>query len=276
VHTDSSQESKLRFDDVLISMTYRFNWVDARALSPLERENKCAELLASRSYLVVLDNIETLPDIQAAVGYFSRLKGYGTTHFNSRILVTSRQEVCASNIKNIDLEGIDKEGVHGFFADLASNLGFRGRQDSRQQIELWEVCQGNPLLMMIVFYRFSLGHRLENLINDIRKMSGGFEAVFDNMFSEFMSELNPSHVLLAKVAAVASERGITISFTDLQTAWIDKIYPEYAAVLNGAPQNTLDLAIQELRKYRILVPSDRGEYAMHPLIRTYLIKLDKK
>jgi Mrp family chromosome partitioning ATPase len=77
LHTPDPQKSTLYSDDVLVSMIYRFNWIEARAMSPLDRENKCAELLASRRYLVVLDNLETLPDIQHAVEYFSKLKGYG-------------------------------------------------------------------------------------------------------------------------------------------------------------------------------------------------------
>lgn len=268
-HNVDSQESTLYFDDVLISMTHRFNWVDARAMSPLDRENKCAELMASRRYLIVLDNIETFPDIQAAVEYFSRLKGYGLAHFNSRILITSRREVYGDNIRLIDLEGIDKEGVHAFFADLALDLSYI-RWQNLQQIEVWEVCKGNPLLMMIVFYRFSLGHRFDELIRNIKEMSGGFETVFHNMFSEFISELNQSYVLLARVAAVTNERGIAISFADLQTAWIEHIYPAHAAILNGTPQDTLNHAIQELSKYRILTPLGGREYAMHPLIRAYL------
>ncbi len=269
-HTPDPQKSKLCFDDVLVSMIYRFQWLDARAMSPLDRKNKCAELLASRRYLVVLDNLETLPDIQHAVEYFSRLKGYGLTDFNSRILITSRHEVYGSNIKLFNLEGIDSDGVDAFFTDLALELNYTKPYDSLRWLKLWEVCQGNPLLMMISFYRLSLGHRFEDLIQSIEKASGDFETIFHNLFSELLSELNPAYVLLAKVAAVANQQGIAMSFAGLQTAWNERIYPEYAAGLGGTPQYTFSRAIHELRKYHIINASDGGEYAMHPFIRAYL------
>lgn len=168
------------------------------------------------------------------------------------------------------MEGINSDGVDAFFTDLARELNYTKPYDSLRWLKLWEVCQGNPLLMMIAFYRLSLGHRFEDLIQSIKGASGDFETIFDNLFSELLSELNPAYVLLAKVAAVANQQRTAVSFADLQAAWNERIYPEYTAVLNGTPQYTFSRAIHELRKYHIINISHEEEYAMHPLIRAYL------
>lgn len=263
----NSSSSTLAFDDVLKSMSYRFHWTDTCALTPIERENKCAELLASRKYLIVLDNIETMRDTQAATEYFTRLKGDRRLPFNSRVLITSRQDVTGSNVELINLDGIDSNDVSSFFDSLARDN--RKIQDPLQKLRLWEACHGNPLLMMIAFYRFTLGHKVESLVKMIKGINGGFETIFYNIFEDFMSELNLAHLLLAQAAAVTSERGHAITFDTLKLLW-EKIYSDEASLKHSTKEATFNTALLELVKYRILTLQDVGEYAMHPLIKSYL------
>ena len=263
----NSSSSTLAFDDVLKSMSYRFNWTNTCALTRLERENTCAELLASRKYLIVLDNIETMSDIRAATEYFTRLGGNRQLPFNSRILITSRQDVTSSKVKLINLDGIDQNDVSSFFDSLARDN--KKIRDLQQKLRLWEVCHGNPLLMMITFYRFTLGHTVESLVKMIEKINGGFETIFYNMFKDFMSELNSAHLLLAQAAAVASERGYPITFDTLKLLW-EKIYSDEASLKHSTKEATFDKALLELVKYRVLTLQDVGGYAMHPLIKSYL------
>jgi hypothetical protein len=263
-----SQGSTMNFDDILISMGHRFRWLDNRALDPLLRQDRCAALLRDNKYLIVIDNIETAPDIEEIVNFFSKLQGYGLPHFESRILITSRHFLTVENIQNIDLKGIEESGVLDFFGDLASDYPKQAMNQlpniaDEQYRELWATSHGIPLLMMFSFYHLCAGTSYSSVINGLKHASEDFEIIFENMFGDLLSTLHPAHQKLAQVAAIIDLRNYAITYETLKNAW-QTIDP------NNEISNGLLTALQELTKYRIITQNSAGQYTIHSLIRAFL------
>jgi hypothetical protein len=252
---------------ILSSAVRRFNW-DNMLLAPDHRlPALAAERLASGRYLIVVDNLETVPQASEMVTLLrGLLEPRGElSPVASRALITSRVPVDdVPGVRNIPIDGLALEPAVDFVRALEQESAFAKRISDTQLERLWTLSKGNPLLLQIALTRsFYQNNNFEEVLRDF-ETGDGFFSVFNHLIGplvEMMDQANPKATFIAAYAALMPE----LTTDELRRAW-DK---EYSG--DSTFENALAVAV----RYGILrpLPGSDGEYAMHPMVRHYLRRL---
>lgn len=257
----------LTYGMILSSAVRRFNW-DNMLLAPDHRlPALAAERLASGRYLIVVDNLETVPQASEMVTLLrGLLEPRGElSPVASRALITSRVPVDdVPGVRNIPIDGLALEPAVDFVRALEQESAFAKRISDTQLERLWTLSKGNPLLLQIALTRsFYQNNNFEEVLRDF-ETGDGFFSVFNHLIGplvEMMDQANPKATFIAAYAALMPE----LTTDELRRAW-DK---EYSG--DSTFENALAVAV----RYGILrpLPGSDGEYAMHPMVRHYLRRL---
>jgi hypothetical protein len=260
----------LKYETILSSAVRRFKW-DNMLLAPEHRlPALAAERLAGGRYLLVVDNLETVPQASEMVtllrglleprGQFSPLA--------SRALITSRVPVDdVPGVRNVSIGGLAYEPASAFIRALENDSAFAHRISDTQLERLWTLTKGNPLLLQIALTRsmYQSGN-FNEVLRDLDN-GDGFFSIFNHLIGplvEMMDQANPKATFIAVYAALMPDQ----TADELRRAW-DKEYSGDVA---------FEAALATAVRYGILrpVPGSEGEYAMHPMVRHYLRRLYSK
>ena len=260
----------LTYEMILSSAVRRFNW-ENMLLAPEHRLSAlAAERLASGRYLLIVDNLETVPQASEMVKLLrGLLEPRGElSPIASRALITSRVPVDdVSGVRNVSIGGLALKPAAAFVRALEKDSAFANRISDAQLERLWMLSKGNPLLLQIAFTRsvYQSGN-FDEVLRDLEN-GDGFFAVFNYLIGplvEMMDQANPKATFIAGYAALLPEQ----TADELRRAW-DKEY---------SGDSTFESALATAVRYGILrpVPGGDGEYAMHPMVRHYLRRLYSK
>lgn len=257
----------LKYETILSSAVRRFKWNDLLLASESRLSALVAEQLAGGRYLLVVDNLETVPQASEMV---TLLRGLLEPRFplspvTSRALITSRVPVHdVPGVRNIPIDGLAFEPAVEFVRALENDGAFANRISDGQLERLWKLTKGNPLLLQIALTRSAHQHGSFNKVLRDLENGDGFFSVFNHLIGplvEMMDEVNPKATFIAVYAALMPEQ----TASDLRRVW-DKEYSGDA---------DFETALATAVRYGILrpLPGSSDEYAMHPMVRHYLRRL---
>lgn len=257
----------LTYEMVLSSAVRRFNW-ENMLLAPEHRLSALAgERFASGRYLIVVDNLETVPQASEMVKLLRGLlepRGERSP-IASRALITSRVPVDdVPGVRNVAIGGLALEPTAEFVRALEKDSAFANKISDTQLERLWTLSKGNPLLLQIAFTRSVYQNgSFDEVLRDL-ETGDGFFSVFNHLIGplvDMMDQANPKATFVAGYAALLPEQ----TAEELRRAW-DKEYSD---------DSTFENALATAVRYGILrpMPGSDGEYAMHPMVRHYLRRL---
>ncbi|MBK8135818.1 MAG: hypothetical protein IPK52_08265 [Chloroflexi bacterium] len=258
----------LRFETIISSAIRRFGWDDLRRASDLQLPALAAKRLSEGRYLLVVDNLETVPQsTQMVTDLRGLLEPRGDlAPLASRALLTSRVAVNdVPGVRHVHIGGLALEPTVALIRALEEDSGYPCMCTDSQIERLWMLTKGNPLLLQIALTRgLQQNIQLEDILNDLDN-GAGFLTVFDRVFGPLvktMSDENPRATFLAVYAALLPD----LTHEALWRAWEREYFdgePDFHATLSVV------LRCGVLRP----VPGSSGEYAIHPMIRRYLSSL---
>lgn len=260
----------LKYEMILSSAVRRFGW-DNMMLAPEHRlPALTAERLAQGRYLLIVDNLETVPQASEMVTLLRGLLEPRGQHspIASRALITSRVPVDdVPGVRNVSITGLTLEPASDFVHALENDSGMHYRISDTQLERLWVLTKGNPLLLQIALTRSIYQNGNINAVLSDLENGDGFFSIFNHLLGpliEMMDQANPNATFIAVYAALMPDQTIT----ELRRAW-DKEYSGDAA---------FESALTTTVRYGILrpVPGGEGEYAIHPMVRHYLRRLYAK
>lgn len=265
----------LNEEGILESMRLRFGWTDLLGDTGRYLERACHQKLQEGKYLLVVDNIETVPHAQQLVDWLTSLlmpRSFWTNkraRVHSRVLITSRKAITTDYCASIQIGGIDRSGWIDLVRDTERKFT-RGSSllSDYECIQLGETYLGNPLAMRIAITRLytSGDAQLFKSLTDTSRATSLLREEFDILFGPLVEQLNAEERWLAGLIADENDQ----TFQDLNENW--KInYSHLDNQIDPFDEGHLLRCIDRLLRWHIVDQTDSGTFVMHPLIRQYLI-----
>lgn len=212
------------------------------------------QFLASNRCLVVLDNIETVPDYRALVAGIVQLTGD-----RSRFLITARPQFTAwSEVFNVLLGGLDEGDAVDLLRDEIKNRGLAVNVDDAGLRRIAEAAGGAPLAMKLL-----AGHLrhadAESIAGELLRMEdASTEAMYAFIYrASWMRLSKPARkILLAMTAFPATADMHSISVVSLLSR--DE--------LKSALRELVEVSLLDLFRPEDELP----RYGIHPLTRHFL------
>ena len=135
---------------------------DLAKLPPDQQRASVKQLLLDRRVLVVMDNLETVPDPDAFVDEIFQILG------RSKLLITSRHQLRHERAFTLDLGGLHQPEALAFLREDSAERGIQmiAQAGVETLVEIYQVTGGAPLAMKLVIgqaSRWPLERVLENL-----------------------------------------------------------------------------------------------------------------
>jgi len=124
---------------------------DTDALPPGPKRATVKELLKKTKVLIVLDNLETVPNGEELVATMFEILG------QSRLLITSRHQVTDDRVYNVSLRGFSEDEGVAFLREEGKERGIASVADADRSIltNIHDVTGGAPLAMKLVVGQLS-------------------------------------------------------------------------------------------------------------------------
>ena len=144
--------SDLTFDSLLDHMARQCRLPDQTEPSPMDTWYAVQTILASRPVLIVLDNLETVPDCEALVSLLADL-----LRGPSKALLTSRHEIKHTNVHTLRLGGLDQCAGITFLQEEGRGWGLLAVAEAPQEtlVAIYQATGGAPLAMKLVIGQLS-------------------------------------------------------------------------------------------------------------------------
>ena len=125
--------------------------MDIPSMPPAQRQSAVKNLLNKKRVLIVLDNLETLPDSDNLVANVFEILG------KSKLLITSRHEVIHDRVYKIDLGGFSEDEGVIFLREESKERGIEivASATRSQLVKIHRVTGGAPLAMKLVIGQVS-------------------------------------------------------------------------------------------------------------------------
>lgn len=250
---------------VISSALNRFGWHDFKVLPEDKLKALFAQRMNTGRYLIVVDNLETVPEADKLVaelrGLIESRSSYAPAL--SRILITSRVPVTdMPDVRNIHLDGLELEPSGDFIRALEKDNDYSFQLSASQVSTLWDITKGNPLLIQIALTRMSRHNSdIDKFLRDSRQ-GANFMDVFDQMFGPLVTQMveeQPKAAILASYGLITPDK----TLSTLRDLWGREFEPDeekFQHALNYLINNGM---IQ-------LVPNTDEEYTSHPAIIRYI------
>jgi hypothetical protein len=264
----------LNFEDILVSLVLQFKWNDLIGLRGTRLERACAERLRTGLYLIVVDNLETVPDsttvVKTLLSILERKKS--REPLTSRALITSRVRINQRDCAQVPIQGIEQSERAPYIRYLEPTMAIYQRPLSDQEchaLSADDVTGGNPLFIQLALYRYSNSQNERNFNEIVENLRQGsdFYVTFTHLFEGLVNELSADAKGLAEFAAFRD----VVEHDELWEIWIRQTrYPEMSVNDQRELKMRFVEAIDQLIRCRILNTASEGTYTMHSLIRSYL------
>lgn len=216
-----------------------------------ERSDVVLRALSDSDVLLVLDNLETLPepDRDQLFAFLNRLPR------GCSAIVTSRRRADASAVI-VRLDSLDWRAASALIAELGRQHQPLGQTSEREQRALYEETGGNPLLIRWVAGQLGLGRcrTVASALDFLRNAPPGnnpLEFIFGDLLDTFSD--NETRVLAA--------------LTHCTTAMEVKFIAELASLNQAAAQG----ALSDLSNRALVVPDkEERSFALVPMVAEFL------
>jgi hypothetical protein len=139
------------FDELLSDIGRQCDRVDIAQMPAGQKQAAAKHLLATKRVLVVMDNLETIPESEELVASVFQILG------QSKLLITSRHHVKHERVFTLDLGGFPEDEGVTFLREESKERGIEAVvQASRDNlVEIHQVTGGAPLAMKLVVGQMS-------------------------------------------------------------------------------------------------------------------------
>jgi hypothetical protein len=150
------------FEQLLADIARQCDRLDVAQLPPDQRRAAVKQLLLARRVLVVMDNLETIPDSDMFVDEVFQILG------RSKLLLTSRHHVRHERAFSLDLGGLYQPEGLAFLREDSAERGIQmiAQAGVEDLLAIYQVTGGAPLAMKLVIgqvSRWPLAQVLDNL-----------------------------------------------------------------------------------------------------------------
>jgi hypothetical protein len=141
--TESSGHS---FDELLSDIGRKCDRIDIAQMQPDQRRAAVKYLLATNRVLIVIDNVETVPEGEKLVAGLCEILG------QSKLLITSRHHVKCERVYTVNLGGFPEDEGVSFLREESKERGIEvvARVPHPTLVEIHQVTGGAPLAMKLV------------------------------------------------------------------------------------------------------------------------------
>jgi hypothetical protein len=222
-------------------------------LDPDERANPLRMALIGKKALIILDNLETLSEDERTrlFQFLSRLPE------GNKAIVTSRRRADV-DARVIRLDRLSAEEALQLMAALAKNNSRLARENEKARRNLYEITNGNPLLIKWVCGQLgregSAMHTIVEayeFINKAPKDNDPLEYIFGDLLETFTESENKVVAALTHFSRPAK--------------------PQWIAEITELPQKIIETALQDLTDRSILIASNEsGEFFLPPLAARFI------
>jgi hypothetical protein len=139
------------FDELLSDIGRQCDRIDIAKMPPDQKQAAVKYLLASKRVLVVMDNLETIPEGEKLVVGVFQILG------KSKLLITSRHYVKHERVFTLDLGGFPEDEGVTFLREESKERGIKVVvQASRESlVEIHQISGGAPLAMKLIVGQMS-------------------------------------------------------------------------------------------------------------------------
>ena len=224
-------------------------------LAPEERANALKISLGNRKILAVFDNLETLDENERTrlFQFLSRLP-----EGNKAIVTSRRRDRDNISAHLVRLDRMTLEDSLKLISELAKNNSFLNKTTTKERGELYEITNGNPLL--ITWICSQLGNKESNLdtishaskfIENAPEGNNPLEYIFGDLLETFTQ--SETKVLAA----------LTYFSGPVNSKWIIE--------MSGLPKQSVYTALEDLANRSILIANDDAhEYFLPPLAAQFI------
>lgn len=268
---------ELDFEGILRSMVKRFRWSSILGKEGDRLVAGCADLLRKGHYLLIVDNLETMPDSEIVVRRLLDMLVPSQPHAiqSSRAVITSRKKVDTIDCGEVPIEGIEVDQRENFIEHLERIWQTAHPLSQQEKHTLADLTGGSPLLLQIAVRYFVVSPNNETFDQIVSTFDNGRHKAFPNLFGSLLQQLASTNHQSHQLALIAARESIVS-----HDAYVDREeLLDVFRIHNSAIENNEQIlsqfieALGLLLKYRVLSPVDSTRYLMHPLIRSYLYSL---
>lgn len=222
-------------------------------LSTADKLTRLAVFLRNVRYLIVIDNLESVGDVDSLLPALTPLAGQTQFLFTSRQAMSSYPFVHRQSVPQLSLT--DSRRL------VESELNRRGRSEpvnAAAMQQLYDLVGGLPLALKLVAAQM-LRWPLETLLDDMRQVRRRApESLYSYIYRRTWLALDqPAKELLLSLIHISPD-GETLSWLEL---------------MSDLPPDEIDAALEQLQAYSLLEvsgPSDEPLFRMHRLTLSFL------
>lgn len=146
-----NEVSAYNFDELLSDIGRQCDRVDIAQMPPGQKQAAVKYLLANKRVLVVIDNLETVPENEKLVASVFQILG------QSKLLITSRHHVKHERVFTLYLSGFPEDDGVTFLREEGKERGIEvvAQAGRESLVEIHQVTGGAPLAMKLVVGQMS-------------------------------------------------------------------------------------------------------------------------
>lgn len=213
------------------------------------------ELLKEQGHIVVIDNLETVADVEALLATLRTLAN------PTRFLLTTRTSLFAEpDVFTFNVPQLSEASALTLLRHEAQqrNLIRLQRADDEALRAIYATVGGNPLALRLVAGQTHV-HALDNVLESLAKAQGRkIEELYTYIYRQAWDQLDEATRNVLLVMPLATTYGAS---------------PEYIAELSGMPLSVILESLEILVRLSLVDSRDDGEeprFTIHSLTRTFL------
>jgi hypothetical protein len=249
--------SDYSFEQLLADIARQCDRLDLAKLPPDQQRAAVKQLLLSQRVLIIMDNLETMPDPDAFVDEVCQILGRG------KLLVTSRHHLRHERAFTLDLGGLYQPEGLAFLREDSAERGIEmiAQAKGEDLLAIYQVTGGAPLAMKLVIGQVSRWP-LEQVLDNLKaaKFAGPNYDFYRFIFKQSW------HLLAAEAQQVL----VSMAVFDLANGSSEPALRQVSRVEPEAVQQALDQLIL-LSLVDVLGDLAARRYTLHPLTHYFIL-----
>lgn len=254
-----STSPSLSFESLVRAIANQLGHDNILHLPPEEQINRVRHILQTGSYLIVVDNLETVESYEELARQLHGLLSPSPASRPSRALITSRERLAIPYIREYHIQGLSKPASIDFVKQEARNRDALGIQKTGLSLleRIYKITHGMPLAMKLLVSQFIAGIPLDTELDRLEgaREDGLYELIYMRLW--FKLSIPAQKILIATAAFAAS-----VARPMLQP-------------VSKTSDDELEAAIPELVRMSLIDPSDHAtaaqrRYSIHPMTRWFI------
>ncbi len=251
--------ASLSFESLVRAIAEQLGYDDLLRLPPNEQVNRIRHILQNGSYLIVVDNLETVEAYEELARQLHGLLNPSHASRPSKVLITSRERFAIPYIYEYHIKGLSKPASMEFVEQEARNRDAIGilKAGLRLLDRIYTVTYGMPLAMKLLVSQFIAGIPLDT---ELDRLEGAKEeSLYELIYMRLWFKLSiPAQKILIAAAAFAA----SVARAMLQP-------------VSKTTDDEFEVAIPELVRMSLVDPSDhptsaQRRYSIHPVTRWFI------